>query len=65
LNNEYQLHFLISLITLPQLGLPIPANTAVMRQSIAILSVFASAAMAADVVSFYFPGGKLLTVFDP
>jgi hypothetical protein len=36
-----------------------------MRQSIAILSVFASAAMAADVVSFYFPGGKLLTVIDP
>jgi hypothetical protein len=36
-----------------------------MRQSIAILSVLASAAMADDVVSFYFPGGKLLTVFVP
>jgi hypothetical protein len=29
-----------------------------MRQSISILSLFASAAMAADVISFYFPGGK-------
>jgi hypothetical protein len=29
-----------------------------MRQSISVLSLFASAAMAADVISFYFPGGK-------
>jgi hypothetical protein len=33
-----------------------------MRQSIAILSMLASAAMAADVVSFYFPGGRSLTL---